>query len=218
MKALVLLLLSITLAIFSSLANADMYRCEENGAIVYRSEPCKVQGKAIVRTSDSNANKPAQAGPQINPATGMPYSASITPVLPRNPTATDIVDYMGQAGTYIAARGAEKSAERAALAAVASTNVSANDPECQFTYYVNGDDKGKQLAFNASQECVSNNALRRSGKSVAGLQQYALWRDHYQMTTNARNQALERTKSPPRQNSNYNCRPDGTGGLYCVGH
>lgn len=90
------------------------------------------------------------------------------------------------------------------------TNIS--DPECRFSYFSIGDKKGKQLALNAKQECLHNKALKNSGQNERSYEAYQLWKDHYEMMSNQRNQALDRSIN---NNKELNCRSDLMGGFRC---
>lgn len=86
------------------------------------------------------------------------------------------------------------------------------DPECRFSYYVYGDEKGKALAANAKEECLRNKILRRDGQAGAmTLDAYRLWKDHFEIVSNNRNQAINRANSY----RDFTCTSNGTGGLRC---
>lgn len=154
----VLLLLSLALVGFPALCRADVYRCEEGGGIVYRSEPCK--------------------GQKIN----TPRSA--TPTQKRELTETEKV---------------------------------AADPECSFHYFKIGDDKGKQLAKDASKECKNNRLLKLAGKGKdVTLDAYNMWKDHYEQMKAHRARitariAIAGAQARAREDSEYKYR--GSSGL-----
>lgn len=63
--------------------------------------------------------------------------------------------------------------------------------KCKFEYFVIGDDKGKQLALAAKEECLNNEALRKVGKEYqVRLDAYNAWKDQHQMTQNRRSAAI----------------------------
>lgn len=67
---------------------------------------------------------------------------------------------------------------------------------CKFSYYVVGDEKGQALAADAKQECLRNEALKKEGRGAeARHEAYNLWKDHEQMTSYNRNEAINRTSN-----------------------
>jgi hypothetical protein len=75
--------------------------------------------------------------------------------------------------------------------------------KCKFNYYSVGDPKGKELAEDASKECIANIAAKESGGTTS-LDAYTLWKDHHQLATSKRNAAKA-----------IHCRTDGNYGMIC---
>jgi hypothetical protein len=77
---------------------------------------------------------------------------------------------------------------------VATPSVAAVPPECRFQFFTNGDEKGKALAANAKQECLSNFDRKRAGTAPT-LDAYTMWRSHFESERSHRNQALNRSQA-----------------------
>lgn len=71
--------------------------------------------------------------------------------------------------------------------------------KCKFEYFVYGDDKGKQLALAAKEECLNNEALKKTGQSSQSLEAYDAWKDHHQMAGNRRNANAQRIQNAEAQ-------------------
>lgn len=119
--------------------------------------------------------------------------------------------------------------------AAPSGNSQETPPECKFRYFTLGDDKGKVLAENAKQECIRNKALKAAGQANGvSYDAYTLWKDHFEIESNRRNEALDRLNAANaanaaasaaasaaanaaanRPNRDMRCRPDNLGGLRC---
>jgi len=81
-------------------------------------------------------------------------------------------------------------------------------PECKFRYFTLGDDKGKVLAANAKQECIRNKALKSNGQAGrVTYEAYMLWKDHFEVENNRRQQALNRSNAANAANAAAN-RPN----------
>lgn len=80
---------------------------DANGQPVYTNIGGRQQPPGGISETGGYGAVPHQAA-RLNPATGLPYSSTITPVLPRNPSANDIMSYMADATRYIPAAGKEK--------------------------------------------------------------------------------------------------------------
>lgn len=85
-----------------------------------------------------------------------------------------------------------------------------NDKKCSFSYYAIGDEKGRQLAAAARDECRRNEMLKTDGReSEVSYEAYNLWKDHRMMTKRA-------TPPPvPAMKPSIHCRPDYLGGYTC---
>ena len=54
---------------------------------------------------------------------------------------------------------------------------------CRFSYYAYSDEKGKQLAADAKEECLQNYELKKQGKSSqASFIAYGMWKDHKELS------------------------------------
>ena len=104
-----------------------------------------------------------------------------------------------------------------ALACIGTAEGSA-PTNCEFSYYVLGDEKGKALAQNAKKECERNNILKAQGRSSEiSLEHYTYWKDHRQIAVQRREAAVTRgaAAATPKY-VDLNCRPDGLGNLRCT--
>lgn len=81
---------------------------DANGNPVYTNFGAAENAQAPVRAGAGYGARSQHTAAQINPATGLPYSSTITPVLPRNATAQDVMDYMANATRYVPAAAKEK--------------------------------------------------------------------------------------------------------------
>ena len=100
-------------------------------------------------------------------------------------------------------------------------------PECKFRYFTLGDDKGKVLAANAKQECLRNKALKAAGQAGGvTYEAYALWKDHFEVENNRRQQALNRSNAAnaaasrnqqqPARSQSLRCEKNYLGGMDCT--
>lgn len=73
--------------------------------------------------------------------------------------------------------------------------------KCVFSYHTLGDNKGKQLAKAAREECYKNEGLKKAGQnSQVSLEAYNMWRDHHQMMSNRRDASVQRSQNAQMQN------------------
>jgi len=81
--------------------------------------------------------------------------------------------------------------------------------KCKFKYYEYNDDIGAQLAQAAGNECLNNEALKKTGQSSqVSLEAYNAWKDHYQITSNQRTVNQQRIQNA-EANRQLNQKLDG---------
>lgn len=85
---------------------------------------------------------------------------------------------------------------------------------CKFSYHAINDEKGKQLAQSAKEECLRNNEAKLNGGATS-LEHYGFWKDHYNQKSNERQALAARLDANSRavqQNSSsrkgFTCRPN----------
>jgi hypothetical protein len=81
--------------------------------------------------------------------------------------------------------------------------------ECKFAAYKNGDEKGKLLASNATEECLRNMDAKRTGQPTS-QEAYNLWKDHHQMATAKRQGSMNRATAAAAPRG-MTCRPNAMG-------
>lgn len=58
------------------------------------------------------------------------------------------------------------------------------DPRCRFQYFAFGDEKGKALAADAKEECLTNLEFTATGRGAEAKQSaYRLWLEHYKLVS-----------------------------------
>lgn len=82
--------------------------------------------------------------------------------------------------------------------------------QCRFSSYKYKDEKGKQLAFDAQQECLQNVIAERKGAPISD-RKYQLWNDHHTLTTQKRNAAVSNAINSTRRQGGMTCRPNPMG-------
>jgi hypothetical protein len=65
---------------------------------------------------------------------------------------------------------------------------------CKFTYFSVGDQKGKDLASAAKQECLDNIKAKATGQPTS-LTAYGFWKDHSSQKSSDRQNALNRASA-----------------------
>jgi hypothetical protein len=84
-----------------------------------------------------------------------------------------------------------EAADRRQTEATVNRAMQAGSSSCKFSYLAIGDEKGKQLADAAKQECLLNIQAKAKGQPIS-LEQFTYWNSHHQLMTTRRQARVSR--------------------------